>query len=613
MKLPRVATLLAGLAAAVIGVSALGLGLSASGALDREGPWPVQRAKPDTGTGTVPPDPSGLPRRSSGIALGAARASGPPRLVGPIDPAAAVDFSVALRVPGAAALDVYLAGLYDPASPGYRQFLSAAEFGAQFGLPLARVAAVEQWLGAAGMTVLGDNDQRTAIRVRSSAARLADVFGVHLLAYVDPASGATFHRPLDVPAVPAAVSDAVAGLAGLDSRPQRSSVRELAGLPSGAVPPGGLGPVDLAKAYDIDPLWQAGIQGNGQTVAIVSFDTFLASDITTFDKEYGIDGPAVQRIAVGQRIRTPGDGSSEVTLDVEVLRSVAPAATILNFEGQNGDVSQADIVDAIVQDGRADVVSDSWGRCDVPDDFNAGERERNLRSLQAATAAGISIFVASGDHGAYDCVGNDQTDHRLSVDFPSASPYTVAVGGTRLFVRADGTYLAEAGWENYLTTSGGGGGLSPVDKRPAWQVGPGVQNKLSNGRRQSPDVAAEADPATGYRIFWTSDEGGDWHEMGGTSAATPFWAGSMLLVRQLAESVGVGRLGFVNPMLYELAATSTADTIFHDITRGGDLAHDAGPGWDFSTGLGSPDVTALARAMVTYLHDHPAVLGLPSG
>ena len=326
-----------------------------------------------------------------------------------------------------------------------------------------------------------------------------------------------------------------------------------------------------------------------------------------YDKEFGIDGPAVKRVAVGAPLKAPGDGTVEVALDIEVVRAVAPHAQILNFEGKNGTVDHADIIDAIVADGRADIVTDSWGKCDATDSFRAGTREHGVRSLQAAAAAGISFFIASGDHGAFDCWSSDPSDHRETVDFPSASPYSVAVGGTQLSVRTDGTYLSEAGWEDYLSTGGSGGGNNPVEARPTWQVGPGVKNEVSDGKRQSPDVSAAAAVDSAYQIYYTSPTAsGHWSHVYGTSAAAPFWAASMLLVRQLAQQQGVGPLGYINPMLYALADTDQRDAIFHDVTRGGNLQQSAGPGWDYATGIGSPDVTALAVAIVAYLRDHPA-------
>src|SRR6185436_3207136 len=138
------------------------------------------------------------------------------------------------------------------------------------------------------------------------------------------------------------------------NRPVRSSaVRQVVGGPRAAVPPNGLDPVELANAYDIAPIYEAGILGDGQTIAIISFDTYTPSDIATFDKEFGIDGPPVKRVAVGQPLTKPGSGTVEVVLDLEVARGVAPHAQILDFEGKNGTIDQADIIDAIVQDGRA--------------------------------------------------------------------------------------------------------------------------------------------------------------------------------------------------------------------------------------------------------------------
>ena len=530
-----------------------------------------------------------------------------PSLLGVVDPSEPITFALTLRMALDGAVERYLEDLYDPTSLEYRHFLTAAEFGAIFGLPLDRLHSVEDWAVSEGFEVLGSWRQRTAIRLRATADRIADVFGVRLGRFLDPATGATFHEPLNAETIPPAIGDAVVGLSGLSNRPLRSSVHQLVGRSVAAVPAGGLRPSDLARAYDIEPLYSAGLPGDGQTIALVSFDTFRPSDIETYVGEFGIDGPAVERVAVGNPLTSPGDGAVEVELDIEVIRAVAPHVRILNFEAKNGTVDHADVIDAIVQDGRADIASDSWGRCDDQDAFDSGTRQRGLRSLQAAAAAGITFFIASGDHGAFDCWSSDPADHRVTVDFPSDSPYSVAVGGTQLSIRTDGTYLSEAGWEDYLTTGGSGGGNNPIDARPSWQVGPGVDTEASNGHRQSPDVSAAAAVDSAYRIFTATSGGrGQWHQVYGTSAAAPFWAASMLLVRQLADQEGVGRLGFVNPMLYALANSPQRDAIFHDVTRGGNLRHPAGPGWDYATGLGSPDVTALAGAVVTYLRDHPS-------
>src|SRR5205823_2863997 len=137
--------------------------------------------------------------------------------------------------------------------------------------------------------------------------------------------------------------------------------------------------------------------------------------------------------------------------------------------------------------------------------------------------------------------------------------------------------------------------------RPDWQRAPGVQNQYSTGARQVPDVAASGDTDSGWMIVVQRNK----EQWGGTSAATPFWAASMLLTRQFAQRHGVARLGFLAPALYRLARTPQPYPPFHDITRGANRFYEATPGWDYSTGLGSPDVYNLARDLVAALRRRP--------
>jgi kumamolisin len=166
------------------------------------------------------------------------------------------------------------------------------------------------------------------------------------------------------------------------------------------------------------------------------------------------------------------------------------------------------------------------------------------------------------------------------------------VGGTRLDVAADGGYVREHAWEDVLSAGGGGGGLASSVPRPSWQRGVlGIDNRYSNGRRQLPDVAADADPSTGVAIH----TGGELQQVGGTSAAAPFWAAATALVRQYARAKHAGPVGFAAPLLYRLASTAQPYPPFHDVTRGGNRYYQSTGGWDYATGLGSPDVYNLAR------------------
>jgi kumamolisin len=428
--------------------------------------------------------------------------------------------------------------------------------------------------------------------------------------------------------IPAELRGAVTGVAGLNGRARgepRHRGRTILpgnpkdllagrplfqGPPAGAAPAAGLTPEALAAAYGVTPLWNQGMLGQGQSVAIISYSTFDDADVQVFDQAVGISGaPAVEhRPLDGGATETSGGGLVENALDVDVIRGIAPMAQIINYEipaqinGQ--DVFAQEMgraIQAIVDDGRATSASLSWGTCDTETLGGQTWLPRDDRALvdtalDSAVAAGISIFVASGDQGAYDCQRFLPSDQRPTVDWPDG-PGMVMVGGTLLFVQDDLSYGDEAGWEDVLSQGGSGGGLNPIDARPPWQVGPGVDNPDSNGARQVPDVAGPADPDSGYFIV----SGRQANIVGGTSGAAPFWAGSLALIAQVAQEQGAGPLGYVNPGLYQVAAAGATPLAFHDVIRGGNRRFDCTPGWDYATGLGSPDVFNLAQALVAAL------------
>ena len=501
------------------------------------------------------------------------------RRLGATPAARAVDASLVLRVRDPAALQRFLAAL-----PGRHRFLSAATYGRRFGPTTAELTRAQAVLRAAGLRVVASYPQRTALRVRGPAGALDRLFSTRLVDYAD-AGGHRWHEPAGRPRVPAALSASVTAVADLNTRPD---LRPL------AVRAGGLTPADTATAYDIAPLQRQGFDGRGQTIAIVSFDAFTSSDLQAFDARFGINSPPPERVPV-RGGTSPGNQQAETDLDVDVVRSIAPRAHILDYEAQNGVASLGDIVDRIVADGRADIVSNSWGRCDLHND--PGRRAREEASFRAAAARWITVFAATGDQGAYDCQAADPTNQQLSVDWPAASPNVIGVGGTRLSVRRDGSYLEEAGWEDVLAGQGGGGGVSTAEARPPWQAGPGVQNTDSNGHRQVPDVAGPADPDSGFAVAAE----GTFHQIGGTSAAAPFWAASALLIEGYARKHGVRSLAPLAPALYGLAASRPPFPAFHDVVRGGNRHFTATRGWDYATGLGSPDVYGLARDLTARL------------
>ena len=507
-----------------------------------------------------------------------------------------IDFSLVLRLPGEERLHRFLALVNDPGSTRYRDFISPAAFGRRYGLAAGAMHDLRRRLARGGVRVVARYPQRVALEVRAKTGVVNRLLGIRLFDFLDQ-RGRRFHAPRGKPSVPSRLKSAVSGVTGLNSKlPLRA--------PAHLVPAGGLTPTNAALAYDLDALHREGIRGQGQAMAIISFDTSIRSDISAYNGQYNLPETMLQRIRVNGGAATgqagPG-GQAEVDLDIEISHAIAPEAHILDYDAPTSGPQSplGSILDRIVADGRADIVSDSWGACEpnVP----AAQIERDNHSIEAAEAAGISVFVASGDTGAYDCQDRHPEDQRLAVDWPSASPGVIAVGGTSLSVGQKGGYAGESAWEGALSQSGSGGGQSTGFSRPRWQRAEGVQNRFSNGNRQVPDVAAAGDPATSWSVY----DYGSLEEVGGTSAAAPFWAASMLLVSQYAQKQGLGRLGYVNPLLYRIASTPQPYEPFNDITFGSNRRYPATRGWDFATGLGSPNVYNLARDVVVDLKSHP--------
>ena len=529
----------------------------------------------------------------------AARSDGP-RAIGRVDGDELVDFSLVLAQDERAIARHFARG----AAP-----LSPATFGERFGLDDAALGRVTASARVAGFEVVSTYPQRTALRLRGTAAEIEAYFGTPLLEFAHP-SGRTYRAPERPVAPPAELRPFVTAIAGLDTAalPSFSAASPALSAPASVlpdIPPDGLTPEQAATAYGITPLYEEGFTGQGETIALYSAATFDPADVERFDELFGIESPPVERIPVngGTEDRT-GPLAGEVALDIDVIRGLAPGAQILNYEVAITSIdsfaqSIADVVDQVVADGRAKVLSISYGITDTPDHCGQSwltpeDRLRGEQALEAAAAAGVAIFVSSGDQGAYATQHFDQGCVRETVTWPGSSSWVTSVGGTLLSVASDGAYLEEAGWEDILWHWATGGGNSPVDARPAWQVAPGVDNAASNGNRQVPDVAATGDPDSGPMTVFQ----GQINRSGGTSASAPFWAASWLLIGQYLKANGVSTPGFANPTLYELASTPQPFPPYHDVVRGGNRLHNCTPGWDYATGLGSPDVWNIARDLV---------------
>jgi kumamolisin len=256
------------------------------------------------------------------------------------------------------------------------------------------------------------------------------------------------------------------------------------------------------------------------------------------------------------------------------------------------DFAHADrAFDQMVTDHLGSVISESLGACEP--ETPVGHRDLYASIQDRSVAQGMSHFIASGDSGAYTCGINAAP----AASFPSTLPNVTAVGGTTVFESVQGIYFKELAWGAPINESGTGGGPSQIYPLPDYQKI--VGQAAGHGLRQVPDVAADADPATGFHIIFGGQDG----QAGGTSAAAPLWAATVALIDQDLKRKGMRETGFANPAIYWMGANSSKLPAppFHDVKVGNNLAFDAAPGWDFATGWGSMDAMALDAAWILYI------------
>lgn len=506
-----------------------------------------------------------------------------------------VTLTLSLNLRNQSQLDSFIADLYNPSSPNYKKFLTPEQFTAKFGPTASDVQKVTDFAKSNGLKVESVSSNNTLVQVSGTAKQMEDTFGVTLNNYTN-AKGQTYYANAEQPTVPAEIAGVINAVTGLDNEMKahtnaRQTSPFVAGKPNnvspkvGSGPAGGYTPSELRGAYDAAPLNSAGITGSGQNVALVEFDGYVQSNITTYYNQYGLGSPTPTTVLVDGYNGAAGQGQGEVELDIEVINAMAPAAHVYVYEAPNSDQGELDMYQKIANDNTSKTVSISWGQCETSANSATMSSLHNILSQMATQ--GQSVYAAAGDSGAYDC-GNGSTT--LAVDNPANDPYVTGVGGTNLTISGT-SYGSEKVWANSSNKSGGGGGISTVYSKPSWQTGTGTTNSYSNGMRQVPDVSADADPATGYSIY----SAGSWTVYGGTSCAAPLWAGITALNNQYAANNGKGNLGQANPTLYSMFNTTQTYTAYHDITSGTNLYYPATTGYDQATGIGTPDAYNLVR------------------
>src|SRR5216683_708239 len=508
-------------------------------------------------------------------------------------------------------LNQFVEAQYSPESPYYHQWLTPEQFADRFGVSEADTSQIVGWLQGHGLEVEEVTAGRRSIIFSGTAAQVQAAFHTQIHAY--KMGKELHHANAKEPEIPAALIQVVGGVVSLHdfhSEPLHAFIRK----PSPEFTSGGshyLAPADFATIYNLGPLYQQSINGNAQSIAIVGRSNIRLTDVRQFRSMFGLPPNDPQIIVNGT---DPGIFSSgeetEADLDVEWSGAVARNATIKFVVSKSTNSSDGVDLSAqyIVNHNLAPVMSTSFGLCEA---WLGSSGNNFLASLwQQAAAQGITVFVSSGDNGVAGCdsASASSATYGRAVNGLCSTPYSVCVGGTQFSdsnaslywssSNASGTqasavsYIPEVVWNESGPGAGlwsSGGGMSTVYAKPSWQTGAGVP---ADGKRDVPDVSLTSAGHDGYLIY---QEGG-LYVVGGTSAASPSFAGIMALVVQ-----GTGaRQGNANTAFYPLASTQRVGgaSVFHDIISGnngvpGQTGFTAMAGYDQATGLGSVDASVL--------------------
>lgn len=571
-----------------------------------------------------------------------------------------------------AALRRYTAAVTTPGSPLYEHYRSIPWLARRFGASartktrlvayLRRAGAADIRLDATGLFVDAKLPATTAERLFSTSPR-----SVHA------ARAARFTAPASPVSVPARLRGLVTGVVGLDTRPvaaapalthaapasmtgtpsqartadvspqTTSGYDPASGIPTGCAAgeaAGGFTPDQYLTAYNYGPLQSTGTLGQGERVALIEIDGFRARDVDTFAQCFGLSVPKINAFGVG--FSKPLSPGGEATLDLEVLDAAAPdLASIDVYESrpEASNVLMALTTPLQTSGYKPDVISASLGLCEQQTLQAVGRSGINATeaALEEAADSGITFLAATGDYGSADCATSNSSqatpEPKLAVNYPASSPYVTGVGGTNLVLNSANAIQSQVVWNDgsaITPVAAGGGGFSKLFARPSYQTGTVVENQ-----RTVPDVALLADVAPGYDVYCSAvpdcvnqNQSNPWQTVGGTSAATPLFAGGLALIDELLRLHELQGLGLVNPLLYNIGRNpAQAPQVFDDVAIG---TNDVGPyiqadaqplgccqsvaGYDAATGWGGVNLNALAQtALSTELPTAGVSVTVPAG
>lgn len=512
-------------------------------------------------------------------------------------------------------LDNFLKQLADPTSPNYHKYLTPKQFGARFGMSKNDLDKVETWLQSEGFTNFKVSNGRDYISFDGTVGQIESVFKVEMHNYL--VDGVVHLANAQPPSLPAALSGIVISVGHLHDFAPRPRAVVKSNFTSYVSGNHFLTPGDFATIYDITPLYNAGITGAGQKIAIVGQSTVSATDLSNFRSRAGLPASTVTMTLQGGTATKCSGDEGESDLDLEWAGGVAKGAQIIFvYAGLNtGDSctgnrtnSVWDALQYAVDNNVAPFISTSYGYCE------SGLGASFLATLQSwaqkGQTQGQTITSASGDAGAADCESGTSTTATtgLAVDAPASIPEVTGAGGNEFTGDSAGTvsgnqagsttywgpsgagsdgistalsYIPEMAWNDTQTNgslSASGGGASIQFAKPSWQNVTGVPN---DSWRHVPDVSVSASAdhdgylvcsedssATSCSSGFRETAGGNLDVVGGTSAAAPTTAAIFALINQYLGNVPPTGLAPINPTLYSLYANNSSTKAFHDVTSG---------------------------------------------
>lgn len=431
---------------------------------------------------------------------------------------------------------------------------------------------VEAFAHAHGLTTVEVSLPRRSVMLRGALSDFEAAFNTSVQKVN------SFRAPASEVQVPESLSNIITGVFGFDNRPVARPMFKVAKkngkIVSHAASPQSFYPNQLAKIYG----FPTQVTGKGECIGIIELGGgFRKKDITNYFKSLKIAAPTVKAISVdgGKNSPTTADSADgEVMLDIEVAGAIANQAVLVVYFAPNTDKGFLDAITTAVHDtnNSPSVISISWGAAEI--NWTTQALDNFNEAFKTAAALGVTICVAAGDSGSSD----GETDGKVHVDFPSSSPYALACGGTSLKV-SNNKVSSETVW-NDAADSASGGGVSTyfplADYQAKAKVPLEIDTKFKG--RGLPDVAADADPNTGYNVLVDGQQ----LVIGGTSAVAPLMAGLVVLFNEKYKKP----VGFIHPQIYANPALCRDITSGNNKTTKTKTGYVAGPGWDACTGWG---------------------------